>query len=699
MGTKFAQRMKKATLILLGLLSGMILFAGTIEKVFYFSDPSVKTSGTWSTVSFDNTKLSGIPGEPVLPYAEIILLIPPGESAISIDITGENETMIPGSFLLYPQQEVQPTDSESTHDFIKKEAVYRMNGIYPARPEGQLMTQYMNGYALAISSFSPVKYNPAEGTVSYYAKVTVRINTSPDAASAEALKSLVSVDMALTRVRSFAQNPEMTKQYPQPKAPATAYQYLIITPALFQNEFQSLINLRTSKGLSCQVKTTESISSTMTGYDLQEKIRNYIKDQYLNNQIQYVLLAGNNVRVPARGFYCYVQSGGGYTDSGIPADLYYSGMDGTYDLDNDHIYAEITDNPDLLPEISVGRFPVNDTAELRKMIRKTIGYETNPVFGEMNKPLLAGEWLYGAPLTLGGSYMNLLINNHSDNGYYTHGIPSSTNSIEKLYDSITPSSSVWSWTASQLIAKINSGKSFIHHLGHANTSYMLRMNTSDITDANFSQVNGITHNFQILYTQGCYDGAFDQANCVSSKAVTINNFLVAGVFNSRYGWFDEGTTEGPSEHLEREFVSALYNDTLPEKHMGTCHMISKIKTVPFISLPGEFEPGAQRWCQYCCNAFGDPALEIWTADPVTFTTATWTGAIDTDWNKAGNWNPASVPTTLSNVVIPNAANMPAINTNNTIFCHDLVIQSGSTFTINPGKSVFLRGSVILNGNK
>jgi hypothetical protein len=97
--------------------------------------------------------------------------------------------------------------------------------------------------------------------------------------------------------------------------------------------------------------------------------------------------------------------------------------------------------------------------------------------------------------------------------------------------------------------------------------------------------------------------------------VTINNFLACGVFNSRFGWFDQGTTEGPSEHLQREFVSALYTDTLPDKHFGTALMISKIKTAPWVTAPGEFEPGAQRWCHYDCNAFGDVALEIWTDEP------------------------------------------------------------------------------------
>jgi Peptidase family C25 len=223
----------------------------------------------------------------------------------------------------------------------------------------------------------------------------------------------------------------------------------------------------------------------------------------------------------------------------------------------------------------------------------------------------------------------------------------------------------------------------------------MRLSPSDITNANFASVNGITHNYQLAYTQGCYSGAFD-LSCIAAKAVTINNFLVAGVFNSRYGWFNQGTTDGPSQHLEREFVSALYNDTLPEKHLGTAHMISKIKTAPWVTAPGEFEPGAQRWCHYCCNVFGDPAMEIWTEEPTIFTDVVWTGNIDSDWNKSGNWNTSIIPTSLNDVIIPDTPIKPVITTNNSTFCHDLIIQNGGKITINSGKSLIVRGAITLS---
>jgi len=246
------------------------------------------------------------------------------------------------------------------------------------------------------------------------------------------------------------------------------------------------------------------------------------------------------------------------------------------------------------------------------MIHKSWYYQQFPVLGESTHPYLAGEFLWGDPLTFGSDYIELLVNDHDDNGYFTHGIPSADNDITRLYDTQT-----YTWDATQLIAGINQGKSFIHHLGHANYDYMMRLFNSDISNSKFSQVDGITHNYTLIYTQGCNCGGFDQPGCIAEKAISIDNFAVAGVFNSRFGWFNQGTTDGPSEHLHREFVSALYNDTLEYqiKEIGAAHMMSKIKTAPWVGLPGEFEPGAQRWVHYDCNVLGDPALTIWTEEP------------------------------------------------------------------------------------
>jgi hypothetical protein len=608
--------MKKPSLLVLVLFLGSVLFAGNVEKTFHFGKYKINNVGTYQTVTFDNTKLSARPGEPVLPYQAISLMLPPGEIATNIEISGENEILIPGSFTIFPQQYSLPISKSSEGVFIINEAVYQFNGKYPASRSGSFSTQYMNGYAFALGTFTPMTYNPAAKTLSYFSKVTIRISTKPDPKSFKAMEGLTTSENALKRVRKFAQNPEMVAQYPGKDNSLTGYQYLVITPQQFITGFDSLLDYYAENGIQGQVTTTEFIYSNIAGNDNQQKIRNYIKQEVAANNVEYVLLGGDVEHIPYRGFYCIAYSSSIYEDYNIPADLYYSGLDGEW---NDSTLAGGSVNKwgepgedDLLPDVSVARCPFSNATELAHMVHKTLYYQKYPVLGELNQPYLVGEYLYPTPPTYGSDYMELLVDDHNDNTYFTHGIPSTDNVITRLYD--TP---LYTWTSIELTDEINQGHSFIHHLGHANETYMMKLDISEITNQRFSQVNGVTHNYTLLYTQGCMDGSFDYTDCIAEKAVTITNFLVAGVFNSRYGWFNQGTTDGPSQHLQREFVSALYNDTIENqiKEIGSAHMMSKIMTAPYVGLTGEFEPGAQRWVHYDCNVLGDPALVIWTDNP------------------------------------------------------------------------------------
>jgi hypothetical protein len=610
--------MKKFFLVIAALLAVSFLFAGTVEKTYRFDKYKINAIGTYKTVSFDNTVLSALPGEPMMPYMAVSLMLPPGEIATGIEVTGENETVIPGTFEIYPQQYSIPLSQRTEASFVKNKAVYSTNGKYPSKRTGELSTQYMNGYAFALCTFTPMTYNPALKTLSYFSNVTVKISTRPDIKSEKAMTLLTTSENAQKRVRLFIQNPEMINQYPAKTASRDSYQYLVITSSQFANGFDSLLSYYADNGIASQVVTTQYIYSNVIGHDNPQKIRNFIKQEVTNNNIEYVLLGGDVEQVPYRGFYCFADSDPDQEDFNIPADLYYSALDGEW---NDTTLAGGSTlkwgepgEDDLLPDVSVARCPYSNASELENMVHKTLYYQKYPVQGELNTPFFAGEYLYSPPPTWGGDYMELLIDDHNDNGYFTFGIPSADNVITKMYDS-----DFYTWSSSELITEINKGHSFIHHLGHANETYVMRLVNDQITNQTFNQVNGVIHNYTLVYTQGCLDGSFDYNDCIAEKMVTIDNFAVAGIFNSRFGWFNQGTTDGPSQHLQREFVSAMYNDTVANqiKEIGSAHMMSKIKTAPYIGLPGEFEPGAQRWVHYDCNVLGDPALMVWTDNPST----------------------------------------------------------------------------------
>ena len=59
---------------------------------------------------------------------------------------------------------------------------------------------------------------------------------------------------------------------------------------------------------------------------------------------------------------------------------------------------------------------------------------------------------------------------------------------------------------------------------------------------------------------------------------------------------------------------------------------------------------------------------------------TWTGAVSTDWNVAGNWTPSGVPTATDSVTIPNTANQPVMHTGS-YSVNGLSILSGVTLAM------------------
>jgi len=600
--------MKKHILFLISVFFSIyVLNAGIIEKTYYFENYKITQSGEYHLISFENTLLTGITGEPLLPYQAIKLILPPGQIAKSVEFIGEEEIQLPGYFKIYPQQPSRPLSDNSPRNFLINEEVYNTNASYPEKKTGELVTEYMNGYAIGLSSFTPVKYNPVTGTVSYYKKVKIKITTTSSQLSANALQNISSSKITVKRIKAFIQNPSLIAQYPIKNLKSDNYQLLIITPAQFENNYQDLIDIYLERGIKTQVVTTEYISSNSTGQDEQDKIRNYIIQEYQNHSVEYILLGGDVEHVPYRGFYCHVQSSMVYEDNDIPADLYYSALDGNWNNDGDNRWGEPGED-DLLPDIAVARFSFSDASELGNMINKSVSYQNNPVPGELRDPLLAGEHLWSSPETWGADYLELLIGYHDDNGYTTIGIPDDHN-IDTLY------ARSQSWNGSDLIAKINQGKQFVHHCGHANSTYVAHLYNSDITDANFSGANGVDHNYTIMQTHGCICGDFSYGDCILERMVSIQNFAVAVIGNSRYGWFNEGQTEGPAAHLHREMVDALYHEKL--NHIGAAFVECKIQTAPWVTAPGQWEEGALRWNFYDINILGDPVLSVWTDEPVS----------------------------------------------------------------------------------
>jgi len=590
--------MKQTSLLWLTLIfCSTSLLAQDLIHSYAFEKPFVLNKNGEQFIQFKECKLSGKPGEPSLPWYPVKLALPVGSKVKSINFILEEEKLMNENILIAPQQYSRPLSEKKSFNRIKNEKHYQTDQFLPIESNTAYKISYMHGYPVLLSSFTPIKYNPKSRITKYYSKVTLHIELEKTKTNKQVFLS----DNQIKQLKNLIQNKnEIEFNIRNTKSD---YQYLIIAPNTFTETLLDLKNYYNSTGLNTNIKSVEEISEEVTGNDLQEKIRKYIISEYQNSAIEFVLLAGDVEHIPARGFYTLVHSSSDYTDNNIPADLYYAALDGSWNNDNDELWGEPGED-DLLPEIAIGRFPASTVDELENMIHKSISYQSTPVEIEMDKSLLAGEHLWNDPETWGAQYLDLLIDTQTENGYNTTGIPSSY-PIQKMYEK-----NLGEWTGEQLITELGKGYSFIHHVGHAFAQYVAHLYNEDITNENFAEIDGIQHNFPLFYTHGCICGAFDEADCIGERMVSIDNFASAFIGNSRYGWFNEGQTEGPAAHLHREFVNALYTDKV--EYLGMALATAKTETAPWVTAPNQHEEGALRWNFYDLNVLGDPAMKVRT---------------------------------------------------------------------------------------
>jgi hypothetical protein len=580
----------------------------SVSIVCKFDPPVIESSqGEFSRILFPATVQAGHAGGPSLPFRGVAVLLPEGESITDVKLDRRNWTVLPGKVKLHPRQHVVPGNAVKRPDseFAYRPELYAQDRwIDP--PTSKFRTRYLRGHPVAVGSFSPAVYNPARSEAGYYSEIEITIETAPSRESAEASRFLRNDEATLERLASIVENPG---SIPLAAPLAGDLDYLIITRSTYVDDFTPLADFYNSRGILTEIVTVEDIELSYGGADTAERIRNAIMDRYVTDGISHVLLGGDSdggaTDVPHRGLYCAVQSSIVYEDDAIPSDIYFAALDGNWNTDGDTFWGEPGED-DLYSEVSIGRASVDSPDEISTLIYKTKSYQESPVMLDCTRALFLGEHLYSSPLTWGGDEMDQLIGTCTAYGFTTTGVPLSFTNT-KYYDR-----DLGSWSSSVVWTETNYGTGWIFHAGHSNHSYVMRMYTSDITLSNFTNY-GETAAFPVAYSTGCMAGQFDYDDCIAEEMVSIPACVLAFLGNSRYGWFTEGTTNGPSHHFMREFVDAVFTEGITT--LGAANQRSKDETAPYIDLPDEYEPGAHRWCFYCLNLLGDPAADCWTSAP------------------------------------------------------------------------------------
>ncbi len=361
-----------------------------------------------------------------------------------------------------------------------------------------------------------------------------------------------------------------------PIAPQTVSgaDYLILAHPAFMPALAPLIALRQSQGLQVVVENVQAAYDADDGRATPDAIRAYLAEAYAHwtPRPTYVLLVGD-------GVYDVKNYLGDSPATFIPP--YLAEVDplfGETAADNRYVTVDGADN---LPDLLIGRLPVNTLAEAQTVVSKLVGYETDATFNSWSGRALlvaddadtAGNFAAQSQ-TLAAAYFTPPL--MAFPYYYTAGAP-----VEPMHQA--------------LLTQWNSGAGLVAFIGHASDVQWAVERLLHVDDVAALQ-NGLQ--LPVVLDLTCFTGSFHQ------PYPTLDEALVrapTGGALAAWGATGEGVSTGHS-FLAEGFMGYMYARPAAERTLGQATLEGKLELLAsgsaFIDLVDTY------------TLLGDPATRL-----------------------------------------------------------------------------------------
>ncbi|HNY10499.1 MAG TPA: C25 family cysteine peptidase [Candidatus Wallbacteria bacterium] len=599
------------------IVSVQAAFAG--ELVFNFEKPELIKSKIYTDVKLGDLPLSYEPEMPILPFRPVQIMLPPGKTASNVEVVSGKLTEIEESHLLRPAGFNIPLSFQKFAEERRKRIAlinggkepvfkYKYSGLYPASPMSNFSIQSGRGYKILVLNVHPVFYQAETGKIYYCSQMTVKYDVIDANTNKMLATNVRDIESDRETIKALVENPEMVSEYKPKTIKDKKIDYIIITSKNFialKGDFtlKTFAEFLVKKGLVVETAAIEDITASSSGKDNAEKLRNFLRKKYNDNNLKYALLAGGGLSkapiIPVRTLHAGFTWDGQNFDQELPADTYYANLDGSFDGNGNGIYGEPNDGDngadiDMISELSVGRAPVENAIQIENFVKKTMAAYDYADAADFGKVLFSGENLF--PGIFGSSYMGEIENGSSTHGFTTCGYPAAYPRTS-LQD--TPNKK---WSSTDMINTLNSGIYIINHIGHSSVTSNMRLSSWNLSKL-------VNSKYYLLYTQGCYCGRFTDNGCILASHVTMFGGAYAVIGNSSYGLGPEDpdpdtnvVTRGASEYFHRQFTNAVFAQG--KNRLGDANQASKEANIKFMGH------GTTRWVYYELNLLGDPYLPL-----------------------------------------------------------------------------------------
>lgn len=326
--------------------------------------------------------------------------------------------------------------------------------------------------------------------------------------------------------------------------------YIIITHADFYDEVLLLANHRAAQGLRTMVVDVQDVYDEFSyGVFDPQAIHDFLAYAYASwiaPAPSYVLLVGD-------GNFDFKDNLGTGEANYIPP--YLAMVDPTLgETATDNRYVTVS-GPDILPDMHIGRLPVQTSAQASTMVNKILNYEQNPPSSDWNKEVL----FVADDADDAGDFATL-----SDDIADNYLPPSYT--AQKVYYKITHFTVEEIRTA--IANAINEGRLITNYIGHAAVQYWAHEKLFGIDDIASLNNNG---KLPMMLPMTCKDGYFHYPNypCLGESIVRADN---KGAIAS---WSPTGAGMAIGHHyLDQGFFTAVFTDNISE--IGTATYLGKL---------------------------------------------------------------------------------------------------------------------------
>jgi len=553
-----------------------------------FTFGAVEIDGrSYATVSLGDEALILDKGSPALPHVNRSIIIP-DDAEMVVRVVSEQHQDCPGMDVAPSKGDLLRTVDPDTVPYTFGQA-YQVDADYPGQVAALGEPYILRDYRGLVVTFNPFQYNALRRTLRVYTNVVLEVSQSGPGHINVLDRGTRSGNLSLA-FHQLYKHQFLNYSCPDRYAPLDEVgSMLIIYYDSWAANVQPLVDHKNSIGISTTAVPVSTAGSNAT------QIKNYLQNVYNSSDLAFALLVGDSAQVPTP------------SASGGSSDPTYSKLAGG----------------DNYPDIMVGRFSAETSAQVDTQVQRTITYETMPATTQ--------DWFWRGTGIASNQGSGQGDEGQADNVHMdeirswllAHGYTL----VDQIYD---PSAN-----ATMVANALNAGRGIVNYCGHGSVT---SWSSSGFSSTHVNQL--VNDNMlPFIVSVACVNGQFAGTTCFAEAWLrATHNGVPTGAIatymssiNQSWAPPMEGQDEFNILYCAEEYVSF---GTLC--FGGSCSMMDAYGS-----------GGVSMFDTW--NVFGDPSVRIiGVAEPPTGLKVAPSTALDAAGPIGGPFTPASLIYVLEN---------------------------------------------------